>query len=269
MLSCETTFAHEFNEAADQRPVGGSGHRVQTVGSGGSVGAGRSLRSILLLQDAHRGCGLEVLQSHGRLPQQLDNLRNLSDLCPHPQIANFPFQNADWSDVYLWSFGQALSLLSWLFLFLGSVAPYRNIYTPRVFILAMHRTNQGPVLHCVADEPTIHLWIHVWRIVWPQIDRGSALAPPGFINKHAGHGAGDAFAWTALQSDPRSEEPKRWQSKYYCHTFSPWTNIWHIVGCACVFALFVFGVCVRWQRQNGHFQWISLKGLLHCNCTRD
>lgn len=73
----------------------------------------------------------------------------------------------------------SLSVLSlWVSRFLEVSHLHANIYTPRAFIPAPHRTNQGPVLHGVDVEPTIHLWIHVGRIAWPQKHRGSALRAP-------------------------------------------------------------------------------------------
>lgn len=57
------------------------------------------------------------------------------------------------------------SLFSCEFLVSWKCHLHSNIYTPTVFIPAMHRTNQGQVQHGVAVEPTIHLWIHVGRIV--------------------------------------------------------------------------------------------------------
>lgn len=58
-------------------------------------------------------------------------------------------------------FNSGPSLLSWGLSFLGSVTPSHQYIYPES---AAHRTNQGPVLHGVDVEPTIHLWIHVGRI---------------------------------------------------------------------------------------------------------
>lgn len=93
VLSCQTSFTEELHQTANDRPVGGSGDRVQAAHSGGSVRAARSLRSILPLQDAHRGCRLEVLQPEGLLLQELDNLRNFLDTGPHPQTRFEEYKN--------------------------------------------------------------------------------------------------------------------------------------------------------------------------------
>lgn len=88
VLSRQSSLAEKFHQAPDEGPVGGSRDRVQAVRSGGGVGAARHLHSILLLQDAHGGCGFEVLQPHGLLLQQLQYLGDLLDLRPHLQICS-------------------------------------------------------------------------------------------------------------------------------------------------------------------------------------
>lgn len=89
---------------------------------------------------------------------------------------------------------------------------HSNIYTPRVLIPALHRTNQRPILRGVDIEPTIHLWIHIGEDrMTPETPRKCPQSPPSphpppapIINKHTPEATWEVtrFAWTALQSDP-------------------------------------------------------------------
>ena len=83
VLSGETPFADQLNQAPDQGPVGGSGDSIHALRPGRRVRARRSRHHILFFQHAHRRRRFEVLQSHRLLFQKLHYLRYLLYLRPH------------------------------------------------------------------------------------------------------------------------------------------------------------------------------------------
>lgn len=161
----------------------------------------------------------------------------------------------------LW-FPVALLYYLWSFLFLGTLTPCRIIYTPRVFIAAVPRTNQGRVLHGVAVEPTIHLWMHVDRMTSdrvrkcpPPLPSPPSLHPPlpHFINKHTGHSGGDAVRLNRVSERPAiggtETLAKQILLPHFC-TVGKYLTDCRL--CVCVFALLVFwSVCSLWRGEGG------------------
>lgn len=132
---------------------------------------------------------------------------------------------------------------------------HTNIYTPRVFIPVVHRTNQGPALHGVDVEPTIHLWIHVGRMHDPRKTEEVPLppAPPRFINKHTGHIGGDAVRLNHVSERPpigRSETlAKQILLPHFC-TVGKYLIDCRLCVCVCLLCL-CFGVCVLSRGMEG------------------
>lgn len=75
-----------------------------------------------------------------------------------------------------WKLGSFSVLVSW------NCDAYHNIYTLTMFI---HNQSGIGLAWCGRRAHTIHLWIQIVRIAWPQIDAESALAS-SLINKHIG-----------------------------------------------------------------------------------
>lgn len=209
MLPRQTAFSQEFKQTADQGPVGGSRDLVQTVRSECRMRTRCSLRSILLLQHAHWGCWLEVLQSDRLLLQQLNYLRNFLDLRPHPQLCIYLF----FTQLVLRCLTAApFSLPSGCSSFLEkcySIPHY--IYPESVYSCrARNQSGAGPAWcgrrarHSFMDPS--------WEDrMTPDRPRKCPDPTPRFINKHTGHCGGDAVRLNLFHSDPWLEEPKLWQ----------------------------------------------------------
>lgn len=203
MLSCQTAFSQELKQTADQGPVGRSRDLVQTVRSECSVRTRRSLRSILPLQHAHWGCWLKVLQPDRLLLQQLDNLRNFLDLCPHPQLCIF------FKSINILMFNSSSSLLSRggssflekRFTLLHYIYP-ETVYSCR----ARNQSGAGPAwcgcrAHHSFMDPN-------WEDrMTPDRPRKCPCPPnpprpPRFINKHTGQSGGDAVRLNRVSQRP-------------------------------------------------------------------